>query len=207
MRPLVKLCGITNLQDALFCAQAGADFLGFIFYKKSPRYIDPSKAQAIIGRLPQRVKSVGIFVNEERTTIEEIVRTTGVQIIQLSGDEPPGECEHYPVDIWKCFRFRSEDETVIARNYNVSAVMLDGANDDRYGGSGSQPDLSIAVKMKRFHPVIVAGGLNPDNITETVQFVEPFAIDVNSGVEVSPGKKDHVRIRQLFERLSQLSQT
>ena len=205
MKPLVKLCGITNLQDALFCASSGVDFLGFIFYKKSPRYIEPSNARMIIGNLPPNVTPVGIFVNEARKAIEEIIRTTGIRVVQLSGNERPDECERYPVDVWKSFRIRREEEIPAARDYHVAACMLEGATGDRYGGSGEVPDLSIAVKLKQFHPLILAGGLNPQNVTAAIQCTAPYAIDVNSGVELAAGKKDHAKVRLLFEKLSMLT--
>ncbi|TAK65796.1 MAG: phosphoribosylanthranilate isomerase, partial [Bacteroidetes bacterium] len=106
-KPLVKICGITNFADALFCATAGADFLGFIFYKKSPRFIEPNKAREIIKKLPASVASVGVFVNESRVTIEKIIKEARIAIIQLSGDELPDDCTGFPVKVWKVFRMSS----------------------------------------------------------------------------------------------------
>ncbi len=204
MKPLVKICGITNLHDALFCARAGADFIGFIFYMESARYIDPSKARGIIGKLPATATPVGVFVNAARTVIEDVIGTTGIRTIQLSGDEAPAECEEYPVEVWKAFRIRNERDVVITRRYRVAAAMLDGARDGHYGGTGEPADLAIAVKMKQFHPLVLAGGLKPENVASAVQFVRPFAIDVNSGVELTPGKKDHTKVTRLFEAVSML---
>ncbi len=205
MMPKVKICGITNLQDALFCAQAGADMLGFIFYQDSPRYIRPERAAELIKALPTSVKSVGVFVNEEQKHVEEIIETTNIQVVQLSGDESPDECEGYHgVDVWKAFRFRRQEETAILRQFSVSAVMLDGAKDGEYGGSGNLPDFSVALEMKHFHPVILAGGLQPVNIIDAIKRVAPFAVDVNSGVELVPGKKDHAKVKLLFDVISSL---
>lgn len=204
MKPQVKICGITNLEDALFCAHAGADALGFIFYKKSPRYIEPSEAAKIIEELPGYITPVGVFVNEHRSAIDRIVRESAIRIIQLSGDELPEQCLGYDAKVWKAFRIRDYDAIDEIKPYTISAAILDGASDEAYGGSGKLPDFTIACEMKEFHPLILAGGLNPDNVIQAIHAVEPYGIDVNSGVEMSPGKKDHQKISLLFERLEKL---
>lgn len=202
MKPRVKICGITNLQDALYCAKAGADALGFIFYKKSPRYITPEEAAIVIKQLPKFITPIGVFVNETRKNIESIISKTGIRVIQLSGDEIPANCTGFSTKAWKGFRFRTLSEIESIKTYSVSAVMLDGANNAQYGGSGVLADFSIAIAMKQFHPVILAGGLNPENILGAIEAVQPYAVDVNSGVESSPGKKDQAKISLLFEKLS-----
>lgn len=206
MKPRVKICGITSLKDALLCSSSGADHLGFIFFRGTPRYVEPSKAAAIIRQLPSSVTPVGVFVNETRKAIEKIVDATGVKIIQLSGDEEPADCEGYGVKVWKAFRIRSDDQAERVRDYSIAAALLDGAGDGSYGGSGQAADLGVAVAMKKFHPLILAGGLTPENIVEAIDKVRPFAVDVNSGVELAPGKKDHLKVKRLFERLSSLEQ-
>ena len=200
----VKICGLTNLEDALFCGSAGADAIGFIFYEKSPRYITPAKAAQIIDQLPSYITPVGVFVNEKRPTIERIIDETGIRSIQLSGDERPNDCGGYSVKVVKSFRIRNSSEVEQVKDYKISAAMLDGASDDSYGGSGMLPDFAIALEMKTYHPLFLAGGLNPDNVIQAVQQVQPYAIDVNSGVEYSPGKKDHSKVALLFERLNHL---
>ncbi len=205
MKPRVKICGITNAEDALYCANAGADALGFIFYEKSPRYIDPGESTEIIGHLPPFIVPVGIFVNEKRGVIERTIVKTGIRVIQLSGDERPEDCLGYSVKVVKAFRINNRADIEKVSHYTISAAMLDGAKDGSYGGSGSLADFSIALEMKRIHPLILAGGLNPDNVPHAIQTVQPYAIDVNSGVEIAPGKKDHVKVDLLFERLSQLT--
>jgi len=204
MKPHVKICGITNLEDALFCAHAGADSLGFIFYKKSPRFIEPAEAAKIIEELPAYITPVGVFVNEHRSAIEHAVRDSGIRVIQLSGNEFPDQCQGYAVKIWKAFRIRDSEAVESVKPYAIDAAMLDGAGDDTYGCSGKLPDFSIAVGMKEYHPLMLAGGLNPDNIIGAIQAVEPFGVDVCSGVEASPGKKDHTQVTLLFERLQRL---
>ena len=201
MKPLVKICGMTNLQDALFCAPAGADALGFIFYKKSPRYIEPSKAAGIIKLLPPSTKPIGVFVNEQRETIESIVRLTRLHGIQLSGDEPPADCEGYSVPVWKVFRIRDMRQVKNVKPYAINAAMLDGASGAAYGGSGTLADFSVAIEMKKYHPLILAGGLGPDNILNAIGTVRPYAVDVNSSVELAPGKKDPNKVNQLFTLL------
>ncbi len=202
MKPQVKICGITSLKDALLCASSGADALGFIFYRKSPRYIPPQKAAGIIRQLPRQVTPVGVFVNEERAAIERIVAATGVRVIQLSGDEEPAACEGYGVSVWKAFRMKSGDDPGRLWTYPIAAALLDGASNDSYGGSGELADFGIAVAMKEFHPVVLAGGLNPENIVSAIHTVQPFAVDLNSGIELAPGKKDHLKVKKLFDLLS-----
>ena len=204
MNPHVKICGITNLEDALFCAHAGADSLGFIFYKNSPRYIEPAGAAKIIEELPAYITPVGVFVNEHRSAIERAIGDSGIRVIQLSGDEFPDQCLGYGVKVWKAFRIRDPGEVESVKPYLIAAAMLDGAGNGAYGGSGTLPDYSIAHEMKEYHPLILAGGLNPDTIIGAIQAVEPFGVDVCSGVEASPGKKDHQQVTLLFERLQRL---
>jgi phosphoribosylanthranilate isomerase len=202
MRPLVKICGIQSARDALFCAQAGADALGFIFYDNSPRRIEPLAAAEIIGALPPFVTPVGVFVNAARDFIESVIRETGIRVIQLSGDEGPRDCLGYSVSVVKVFRTQRDIGRV--KEFSISAAMIDGAKDGSYGGSGLLPDLSIAMQLRRHFPLIVAGGLNAANVVEVVRSVRPYAIDVNSGVEDSPGKKDHRKVTALFEKLADL---
>ena len=204
MKLKVKICGITNREDALRCIDAGANALGFIFYKKSPRYIEPSIAATIIRELPPYVAPVGIFVNEKRSFIEQTIKETNIRIIQLSGDETPEECNGYSLKVWKAFRFASMDDVNIAKRYSISAAIVDGVSNNLYGGTGTLADFSIASAVKQFHPVVLAGGLNPDNVLSAVQHVQPYAIDVNSGIERSPGKKDEKKIASLFGQLQKM---
>ncbi|MBI1747583.1 MAG: phosphoribosylanthranilate isomerase [Acidobacteria bacterium] len=202
MKPRVKICGITNIEDALFCARHSADALGFIFYEKSPRGITPAEATKIIQKLPVSVLPIGVFVNEPRAIINRIIDKTRIRIIQLSGDETTEDCSRYDVKVWKAFRFTNLAEVEdICRYTTISAALLDGGSGKVYGGSGALADFKVARKMKSYHPLVLAGGLNPDNVVEAINAVGPSWIDVNSGVESSPGKKDHEKIKLLFERL------
>ncbi len=204
MRPRVKICGITTLHDALMCAQAGADALGFIFYEGSPRAIGPSAAAEIISSLPPYVIPVGVFVNSPAERISSVISLTGIREVQLSGDETPRECRGLPVSVVKVFRMRLPAEADRAKEYEISAAMLDGSRDGLYGGTGTMPDLSVAERLMEIHPLIIAGGLNPDNIAGVVDRLRPYGVDVNSGVEISPGTKDVNKVRLLFERLSHI---
>jgi phosphoribosylanthranilate isomerase len=203
VRPLVKICGITRQTDALFCADRGAAALGFIFYEKSPRYIDPAKAARIIASLPPFVTPVGVFVNQGRRVIDAIVRQTGIRLIQLSGDESPEDCRGYPIPTIKAFRVRPGQSLRPLLKYRVAAALLDGAGDGLYGGSGRLADFKVALAMKKHFLLILAGGLTPRNVVHAVRAVEPHAIDVCSGVESSPGKKDRQKIESLFHRINE----
>lgn len=197
----VKICGMTSARDALFCAREGADQLGFIFYEKSPRYVAPEAAAAIIAALPAYVTPVGVFVNAAREQVERVIDQTGIRALQLSGDEAPAECTGYGVPVIKAFRLTDPAAALATREYAIAAAMLDGASGGLYGGSGVVADTAVALAMKDFHPLYLAGGLTPDNVVRAARSVLPFAVDVNSGVESSPGVKDHARVALLFERL------
>ena len=204
MKVRVKICGITTLEDALYCSDIGADALGFIFYKQSPRYIEPAKAMKIMKALPPFITPVGVFVNETRKTIEQIIAQTHIRIVQMSGDEQPDDCAGYTTKVWKAFRIRDMKGIEKVNRYSVAAVMLDGATTG-YGGSGVLADFSIARELKNIRPLVLAGGLNPENVAHAIRSVEPYAIDINSGVESSPGKKDRAMVKLLFDRLAQLN--
>ena len=205
MRPRVKICGITNLEDALLTARLGADALGFIFYEKSPRYVSPQKAATIIQQLPPFVTPVGVFVSTQRESIQTIIQQTRVRAIQLSGDETPRDCTGFIVPVIKSFRIRKLEDIDSVRNYTISAAMLDGASDREYGGSGTLADFTIAKEIRKFHLLILAGGLHLDNILDAVLATQPYAIDLSSGVESQPGKKDPEKLQLLFKRLQSLS--
>lgn len=197
----VKICGITRAEDARFCAHAGASMLGFIFYAKSPRAVAPEAAARIIAELPPGVIPVGVFVNAPRAEIEAVIRATGIRMIQLSGDEQPEDCRGYGIGVIKAFRFRRTEDAAKVRDYPVAAALLDGAPDGVYGGSGLRADVAVALAMKEHAPLVLAGGLSPENIVEAARAVAPFAFDVNSGVETAPGVKDRAKVELLFARL------
>ncbi len=197
----VKICGITNLEDALEAVAHGADALGFVFFKKSPRYISPSKAKAIIKKLPPYILSVGVFVNENKKIVEKIVSQTGINVIQLHGDEPPKAC-NLSRPVVKAIRVKSLENLEILSKYKdkVSAFLLDTYTPEVFGGSGQIFNWDIAVEAKQFGQIILAGGLTPENIEQAIRWVHPYAVDVSSGVEEEKGKKDHMKIKLFIER-------
>lgn len=197
----VKICGITNLEDATEAVSHGADALGFVFFKKSPRYISPSKAKAIIKELPPFISSVGLFVNEKKTTIEKTISQTGINIVQLHGDEPPKACS-LSRPVIKAIRVKSLESLDPLSKYKdrVSAFLLDAYTQEAFGGTGKIFNWDIAVEAKRFGKIILAGGLTPDNIEQAIRWVHPYAVDVSSGVEAEKGKKDHRKMKLFIER-------
>jgi phosphoribosylanthranilate isomerase len=195
---LIKICGITNLEDALVSIEAGAHALGFNFYHASPRYIDPVAARQIIEQIPANVLTVGVFVNEEHPSqVEKIANEAGVAALQLHGDESPDYCEAL-LDrfVIKALSVRSNFQPERAREYKVQAIMLDAFNENARGGTGQTIDWSMAREIRELVPrLFLAGGLSPENIAEAISVVQPYAVDACSRLEVRPGKKDHERLR------------
>ncbi len=199
----VKICGITNLDDAVMAAKLGADALGFIF-APSPRRIEPAAARDIIRNMPPFIKNVGVFVNEETKRVTELIEYCGLDIIQFHGDESPETCAEFMPRTIKALRVK--DETILEKvplyTGRVKALLLDAYSENRYGGTGIVFNWEIANKVKAHNiPVILAGGLTPLNIEEAIQRVMPYAVDMVSGIEESPGKKDHRLMKELFERI------
>ncbi|MCM8763551.1 MAG: phosphoribosylanthranilate isomerase [Candidatus Omnitrophica bacterium] len=201
----VKICGITNLEDAKQAVDLGADMLGFVF-ARSPRQITPQKAKAIIKNLPPFVIKVGVFMNEKLENIETIVNFCRLNLVQLHGEESPDFCKKVRrfVGVIKAFRMRSELELKKMLNYDVDAYLLDSFVHGVYGGTGKTFDWRLAVKAKRIlnkRPLILSGGLNPENIAQAIKKVRPYAVDTSSGVEKFPGKKDKVLLKRYFHRI------
>lgn len=194
---LTKICGITNLEDALLAVDAGADMLGFNFYRSSPRYIAPQAARAIIDQLPGAVLTVGVFVNESVAVIEQIAAEAGVAALQLHGDESPEFCQQLKHKyIIKVLAVRPDFEPTSAGAYNVQAIMLDAFDRKTRGGTGQTIDWAIARRTRALVPrLFLAGGLSPENVAAAIAAVEPYAVDVCSALETLPGKKDEQRVR------------
>ena len=198
----VKICGITNEADALFAAQCGAAAIGFIFYAASPRYIEPGATQKIIRKLPQSLVSVGVFVNESQDIVKRIIESCGLDMIQLRGDEPPEYCRNFPAyQVIKAVELKNETDLRLAESYNTAAILVDSRYAGLYGGTGRRANWELALRLKLKKPLILSGGLNDENITEAIEKVRPPALDINSGVEISPGKKDHAKIASLFKTI------
>lgn len=197
----VKVCGITNQQDASAAVDLGVDALGFIF-AKSPRLITPEKAREIIRSLPPFVITVGVFVNEDPEKIEEIIGYCGLDMIQFHGDEPPQVCDAFMPRSIKAFQLKDESSLEQIKPYHgkVRALVFDTYAKEKRGGTGKTFDWGLAIKGKKSGiPIILSGGLGPSNIAEAILTVRPSAVDVNSGVEERPGKKDHGLMKQLME--------
>lgn len=186
----IKICGITNLDDALMAVEAGADALGFVFVQGSSRYILPDQAADIIRRLPPFVQSVGLFVNEELVTVNAYADRCGLDLIQLHGEETPDFCAAVKRRIIKAFRVKESSSLDHIRNYEVAGYLLDAWSPVAHGGTGTTFNWEIAARAVAGHSIILAGGLTPENVAEAVAKVNPYAVDVSSGVESAPGKKD-----------------
>ena len=201
----IKICGITTLEDALVAAEAGADALGFNFYKKSPRCIEPDKAAEIIEQLPPFIVPVGIFVNEREDKIREIKARTCIQAVQFHGDESPEFCQRFGGRVIKAFQVKDKETLKTMAHYRVGAFLLDSYRDDVRGGTGVTFDWHLAVVAKTFGKVILAGGLNPENVAEAVKLVQPYGVDVAGGVEKDQGTKDHAKIKKFITEVRKAS--
>jgi len=200
----VKVCGITNWADARLALDAGADAVGFNFCRASPRYVSPAKAQRIIRRLPKEAVVVGVFVNRLPADVARIARMLRLDFVQLHGEESPGEVAdlvgaHRVIRALRVTpRFRVE---VFRKFPGVAAFLLDGFHKESRGGTGQPFDWTIARRAARFGPIILAGGLNPENVAGAIRIARPTAVDVASGVEARPGKKDPARVREFVKQV------
>jgi len=200
MKPKIKICGITNIDDALLAVNLGADALGFIFYPKSPRYVSVRTAADICNRLPPFVTRVGVFVNELEYEIEKALNECLLTALQFHGDEPPGFCVKFPAKSIKAIRVRDENSIRMASEYDVDALLLDTYTEEKRGGTGKTFDWSLAAQMQTVGPpLILSGGLTSENVRHAIQQVQPYAVDVSSGVEQEPGRKDPEKLRRYFE--------
>ncbi|OQY20555.1 MAG: N-(5'-phosphoribosyl)anthranilate isomerase [Desulfobacteraceae bacterium 4572_35.1] len=199
-RVRVKVCGITTLEDALQAIAAGADALGFVFYPKSPRYIEVEAAQRIIAQLPPFVAIVGLFVNADPAIIKTTIAECNLDVVQLHGDETPAQCEYAGVKVIKALRVRSSECLQNVDDYPVAALLIDAWSEDAYGGTGQLGRWDLAAQIAKRLPVILAGGLNKDNVAQAIAAVHPYAVDVSSGIEIKPGHKDSELVRDFIYR-------
>jgi phosphoribosylanthranilate isomerase len=204
----VKICGITNWDDARAAYEAGADFLGFNFYRPSPRYIDAAEARRIVRRLPKNVSAVGVFVNECEGAMLETARAVGLKYFQLHGDESPALISRLrrslrSVKVIKAIRVRRNlSDSQLNRFQDASAILLDGFDARRRGGGGKTFDWSLARRLRAGRRIFLAGGLTPENVVQAIRIAQPYAIDVCSGVESVPGKKDPAKMKALIEAVN-----
>lgn len=196
---LIKICGITNVDDAVAAIAMGADALGFNFYKPSPRYITPQSAREIIEQLPDSVLKVGVFVNEGSSDqVRQIADASGVGAVQLHGDESPNYCRELAADtcVIKSLAVSTDFDPHQTQLYQVDAIMLDTKHNTLRGGTGRAFDWSIAQQVSKIVPKLyLAGGLSPENVAAAIETVRPYAVDACSSLEDQPGKKNHERMR------------
>ena len=196
----VKVCGITNSEDALCAVRLGASALGFVFYEKSPRFVTPAEAGEIIRRLPPFVTKVGVFVNAEADYLREARDIAGFDVYQFHGDETPEFCAAFGEDYIKAIRVKDTNSLDVVKLYDTDAFLFDAYSPDAYGGTGENFSWDVLSGRKledKF--VILSGGLNSDNVRDAIRAVDPYAVDVSSGVESSPGVKDHLKLKQFME--------
>ena len=198
----VKICGITNKKDAQDAIYLGADAIGFIFYKNSKRYVSPEIAEEISLFCPPFVSRVGVFVNMPLEEVDSVVQQCNLDYVQLHGDEDIDYCIKCNTKVIKVFRIENiEDISEISKYQGVvSSILLDTKSKELYGGTGKHFDWGIAIAAKEYQmPMILSGGLNAENIEKAIQIVDPFAVDLNSGVETEPGKKDYHKINSIIQ--------
>jgi len=207
----VKICGITRLEDAIAAVEAGADLLGFIFYDKSPRYINPDDVASLVSQLsdlPLQATLVGVFVDEPPDRVRAILDECGLDLAQLHGSEPPVEVAALAPRAFKAIRAKNRTEIeaqvaaftdVVPDRADVPSFLLDAYHPWKLGGTGRTAPWPAARAIARRHRILLAGGLTPDNVAEAVRTVEPWGVDVSSGVELRPGVKDHDKVRRFIE--------
>jgi len=196
----IKICGITNEEDALCAVKLGAAALGFIFYPPSPRYVRPKVVRKIVKKLPPNLAKVGVFVNESAEEIKKIIKYCGLDFVQLHGDESPEYCSQFPAaQVIKAVELKNENDLNHALGYDVAAILVDSRHAGLYGGTGKKANWELAQCIKNKKLLILSGGLNEANVKEAIEKIVPQALDINSGVEKSPGKKDHIKLARLFD--------
>ena len=203
--PKVKICGITNAEDAMAAVQLGADLLGFNFCPKSPRYIEPKSAEKIIRKLPASVDVVGVFVNEDTDFIRRIAGDLMLNWVQLHGDESPGFCtslDNMSAKVIKAVRVKDGKDIEYSRNFATDALLLDAYHPQLYGGTGERFDWKLLPQLTghKFGRTFLAGGITADNVLEAIS-QGFYGIDICSGIESSPGKKDHKKMAALFNKI------
>ena len=197
----VKICGITNLEDALLATALGADALGFIFFAKSPRKVAPETAREIIAQLPPFVASVGVFVDEKAAVVRDLAARVRLDWVQLHGQESPGYCRNLGRKVIKGFRIQDEDSLRQLADYQdaVQALLLDTYKKGQVGGTGEVFDWHLAREAKKFGRIILAGGLTSENVAQAIAIAGPAAVDAASGTEAAPSRKDPTKLRAFFE--------
>lgn len=199
----IKICGLTNAEDAAVAVEAGADAVGFVFHRKSPRCAETSAVKAIIRELPPFVLPIGVFVNEEPKVVRDVMDSCGLALAQLHGDETAAYCETLGRPVLKAIRLRDRGSFLALAEFQgragVRGFLVDAFSPDAYGGTGQLADWSLAAEAAAVARILLAGGLTPENVAQAVGQVRPYGVDVSSGVEARPGKKDHAKVRAFVQ--------
>jgi phosphoribosylanthranilate isomerase len=207
----IKICGITNQADAEVAVEAGADLLGFIFFPPSPRFVTAEQAGKVIQharKASSEIRTVGVFVDEEAKAVRRIAERCGLDAVQLHGGEPPDAVEvliEDGLDVFKAFRVRDRAFLADMERYRPTAYLLDAYVPNQRGGTGQTFDWELAVAAKALGPVLLAGGLTPGNVAQAIRAVRPWGVDAASGVEDSPGQKEHGKVRRFIVAAKQVS--
>ena len=200
MSVIVKICGITNLDDALAATKLGADAIGFVFHEPSPRYVPFEVAARIAEKIPPHVVKVGVFVDALDEMVFGAIAGCGLNLLQFHGNETPEYCLQFGLMSMKAFRIKDSSSLNDLQNYATDAWLLDSYVADKLGGTGEKFNWDLARQAKQFgRPIFVAGGLNPSNVADAIRQVDPYGVDVSSGVEAAPGRKDLEKVRAFIE--------
>lgn len=206
MMTKIKICGITNKVDAFSASQLGVDMLGFVFYSESKRYVEPMTAADIINEVPQDILKVGVFVDEDKDTILRIAEDAFLDALQFHGDETPDFCDYFKgkYKVIKAFRLKDRKDLARINSYDVDFYLPDTYKRDSIGGTGETFDWKILKDFELLKPVILSGGLTPANVGSAIKEVAPFAVDVSTGVERLPGRKDLALMKKFVENVRRL---
>lgn len=202
----IKICGITNKIDAIAAAELGVDMLGFVFYEKSNRFVSAAMVEDIVNELPPSIGKVGVFVDETKENVIRIAEDASLNMLQFHGDETPEYCAYFKdrFKVIKAFRLKDKNDLKTINNYNTNYYLLDTYKPDSIGGTGETFDWKMLKDFEILKPVILSGGLNPQNVASAIKEIVPYAVDVSTGVEVSPGKKDVKAMKQFVEKVREL---
>lgn len=200
MNTKVKICGLTNLDDTLDAIELGADYLGFVFYPESPRFLNPQEFAKFYVDIPTEIPKVGVFVNAEPQFVIDIATQFELALLQFHGDESPEYCRQFARPYIKAFRPKNEAALAVIPQFECEAILIDTLVEKAYGGTGITGDWELTRDAKKFGKVFLSGGLNPDNVEMAIHAVKPYAVDVASGVEMSPGKKDYRKVEEFIKK-------
>ncbi|MFH1477354.1 MAG: phosphoribosylanthranilate isomerase [Verrucomicrobiota bacterium] len=203
----IKICGLTSLPDARMVLDAGVDYLGFVLYERSPRHITPGALRRLLDRLPSKARAVAVFVNARRELVEMLARDCNLHAIQLHGDERLADWIDMPVPVWRAARLRHGRPDPAPDQWPTTRYVLDATVRGRYGGTGRTADWTKAAELARQAPLMLAGGLTPQNVAEAIRIVAPLGVDTASGVEKAPGKKDRRKVAAFIQAVSEAKAT